>query len=332
MKKRTLILLILAVAVCFSLCACGRNRFLESELSGTGTSSDIPKDAGQADFSGKVTIVGQATAAPEEVTPTQEPVQTSAPTPSPTPAPTPTPTPAPTSSVYIVDNGQLTITKSPTAETVDVGGKCSFVAYATNFYSMDWILVSPEKNSDGIYQAYTAKEAPKYFDGLGVQGETSSTLILSNIPASLNGWRAQARFWASGSSTAKYSNGAIITVRNAEPTPAPKDYSEECAQRASACQGYVSAYATANGYPSASEIEGYIYSSGKAFFNLTLRNDIYTIVAEFCADPGLSEYDAYPVNAQVYTNDGFELVKDYTYGSSANWGDFKTMLSLYTGS
>lgn len=101
--------------------------------------------------------------------------------------------------------GVVTVTKSPTGEKVDKGGKATFVAHAANATGITWRLVS----SDTLETIYAAA-APEYFDGLVVYGANSDSLTLSNIPDSLNGWQAEAMF--SGEGGPVFSYGARITV------------------------------------------------------------------------------------------------------------------------
>ena len=101
--------------------------------------------------------------------------------------------------------GVVTVTKSPTGEKVDKGGKATFVAHAANATGVTWRLVSSD-TLDTIYAA----AAPEYFDGLVVYGANSDSLTLSNIPDSLNGWQAEAMFSGEGGPVFTY--GARITV------------------------------------------------------------------------------------------------------------------------
>lgn len=113
---------------------------------------------------------------------------------------TPTPTPA-----------AIKITKQPTGETVDEGGRAVFVARAENYDKFVWRIVSPDTNT-----TYTAKEAPDYFRGLTVSGENTERLVLENIPASMNGWKAECKFIAADGKTFLCTNGAVIKVNKAE--------------------------------------------------------------------------------------------------------------------
>ena len=119
-------------------------------------------------------------------------------TPTPTPAPTPTPTPAPTPKV-------LAITKHPTAETVQQGGTCWFIARADNADSITWEFL------DAAGAVCSVENAKTRNPGLKVEiYDNGETIGLKNIPISMNGWQARAKF--SGCGTSLYSNPAAIAV------------------------------------------------------------------------------------------------------------------------
>ena len=110
----------------------------------------------------------------------------------------------------VVNNGEVTITKHPTGETVEEGGRALFVARAENADSFNWGLYNPSTDD-----YYTASQALGHFAGLNVEVEgdaSDTTLILSNIPYSLNGWFAEARFFGTDKTNRAFSNGARITV------------------------------------------------------------------------------------------------------------------------
>ncbi|MBR1457306.1 MAG: hypothetical protein IJ594_09145 [Oscillospiraceae bacterium] len=123
-----------------------------------------------------------------------------------------TPSPSPAA------NGKVTITKHPTGETVESGGTAYFVARAENAETFNWGLYNPSTDD-----YYTSKQAQEHFSGLSVevQGDASdTTLILSGIGYSLNGWYVEARFFGSDKTNRAFSNGARITVTGGTlPTP-----------------------------------------------------------------------------------------------------------------
>ncbi len=146
------------------------------------------------------------TPVPAAVTPT--PVLT--PTPLPTPAPTPTPIPA-TPSPAVQENSDPNlprITKDPTGETVNVGGKCQFVTRYENAKWAEWFFVSPDGSRNFSY-----KEAGTEFPNLKIIKGYSKDLTLSNIPAELNGWQVYCKF--SNDYGSVNSQPATITVSGA---------------------------------------------------------------------------------------------------------------------
>lgn len=108
------------------------------------------------------------------------------------------------------NGGQLKVTKNPTGETVDVGGSATFVARADNAASHVWRIVSKDTT-----KTVFAKDAPSYFSGLRVSGADTDTLVLSNIPASMNEWSVECKFVGADGKTSVFTTGAIIRVRGA---------------------------------------------------------------------------------------------------------------------
>lgn len=105
--------------------------------------------------------------------------------------------------------GAPRVTKSPTGETVNVGGSCSFVARYEDAIWAEWHFVSP----DGWDIVYT--EAAFQFPTLEIVDGFASTMRLRNIPAELNGWRVYCRF--SNNVGATNTLSALITVRGQAP-------------------------------------------------------------------------------------------------------------------
>lgn len=98
-----------------------------------------------------------------------------------------------------------TVTKSPTSETVDEGGRALFVARATDYNSITWYV-----SKNGV--TYQAVDAPYYFPGLTVSGTGGETLTLNNIPLSMDGWLVQAKFL--GGAGTVYSGQAKVNVKS----------------------------------------------------------------------------------------------------------------------
>ncbi len=100
---------------------------------------------------------------------------------------------------------EMVITKSPTGERVEVGGAAKFVARAQNAERIVWRIVSNDTTN-----TVPASEAAQTFPGLQVGGLGTETLVLTNIPQSMDGWRVEAQFW-NGNRHAE-SMGAEITI------------------------------------------------------------------------------------------------------------------------
>lgn len=110
----------------------------------------------------------------------------------------------------VMNGGPLKITKNPTGETVNVGGSATFIARADNAYSRVWRIVSKDTT-----KTVNAKNASSYFSGLTVSGADTDTLVLSNIPASMNEWSVECKFIAADGKTYLCTTGAIIRVNGA---------------------------------------------------------------------------------------------------------------------
>ncbi len=122
--------------------------------------------------------------------------------PDPAPTPTPTPSPTPTSTPKV-----LSITKHPTAETVQQGGTCWFVARADNADSITWEFLDATGAVNSIDNAKSRNP------GLTVDVyDNGETIGLKNIPISMNGWMARAKFETKTAMTSIFSNPALITV------------------------------------------------------------------------------------------------------------------------
>lgn len=124
--------------------------------------------------------------------PTEAPTEATEATTQPTEAPR-KPTEAPTKPTEPVKVNPPFITKNPTSESVTEGDNAYFVAKAEDYDYITWFIVSP----DHKYQ-YSTTEAPRYFKGLSIAGETSTQLILCNCPLSLDGWCVEAMFTGPG--------------------------------------------------------------------------------------------------------------------------------------
>lgn len=114
--------------------------------------------------------------------------------------------------VPIPMNSAPEITKNPTSETVTEGGYAYFVARADNYKYIDWYIVSADRS-----QKMNVGTGPSKFPGLSVSGDGTTTLLLSGIPLSMNGWCIEATFTGDGGSTT--TNQCKIYVNKAAKTP-----------------------------------------------------------------------------------------------------------------
>lgn len=97
------------------------------------------------------------------------------------------------------------VTKDPTGEKLSPGGKTWFVAHAEGATILTWEFVSPEG------MVYSVTEAMAQNPGLLLDISKTDTVELQNVPLSLNGWSARARFDGPGGSVT--SAAALITVK-----------------------------------------------------------------------------------------------------------------------
>lgn len=266
-----------------------------------------------------------------ETSPAPGAAETQAPAGSPTPAPAATSTPAPTARA-----SAPTVTKSPTDERLTEGGTCLFVARADNASSIVWHLVSPDGNTDITYDA-----AKSRFPSLGISGGTENTLRLSNVPASMNGWKVYCRF---GNSVGSVSSGSAVISVTAAATPAPTQappaptqapapepasepnisgtYHDSIAGRATMTISGSPDYYTVNVYWSGSAFEHaeWTFSGSASDGRLSYNNAVKTVVS--------------------YDEDGIETrVTEYTNGSGAlyygisgglRWEDFEENIASGT--
>ena len=96
------------------------------------------------------------------------------------------------------------ITKNPTGETVDEGGSATFIARADHYTEIIWRIVSNDTTN-----TIQASDAAAYF-GCEVYGLGTETLLITKIPAEMDGWRVEAMFRGPGG--VSFSNGALIRV------------------------------------------------------------------------------------------------------------------------
>lgn len=100
------------------------------------------------------------------------------------------------------------VTKDPTGEKLSPGGKTWFVAHADGATILTWEFLSPEG------AVYSVTETMSLHPGLLLDISKEDTVEVSNVPLSLNGWSARARFDGPGGSAT--TQAALITVSRSE--------------------------------------------------------------------------------------------------------------------
>lgn len=100
------------------------------------------------------------------------------------------------------------VTKDPTGEKLSPGAKTWFVAHAEGASIVTWEFLSP----DG--KVCSVAETMSLNPGLLLDASQGDTVALENVPLSLNGWSARARFDGPGGSVTTQS--ALITVTRSE--------------------------------------------------------------------------------------------------------------------
>ena len=122
--------------------------------------------------------------------------------------------------ISIIDPKDATpiVTKDPTDETVEEGGRAVFIAKAKYAQTYLWRFVSPE----GIQ--YDCVDAPKTFKGLKVSGADTERIVLENIPLELNGYRIYCRFTGGDSISCNMAKLYVTEKPETEPpTEAPTE-------------------------------------------------------------------------------------------------------------
>lgn len=113
------------------------------------------------------------------------------------------PGPFNTVSTQQATKARVSLTKSPTSESVPYGGSAIFIARALNATGITWYIANGDAST-----IYNVSDAPNNISGLTVYGQGSETLTLCGIPSWLNGWKVQACF--SGEGGPIYSDAAYI--------------------------------------------------------------------------------------------------------------------------
>lgn len=178
MKKilKDTFIIIPAVLLCAGmLSACGRKTVQEIMMTPEPAETSSP------------IVLTVSTPSPSTPEPVPTPVQPIIATPYPTAVPAPVPTPAP-ASAYVSNGPVPVITKNPTSEAINVGGKTWFIAHADNADSLTWQLIDTDGN------VFSLDNAATMMPGLKLEALEGDTLAVSDVPAALNGWGVTARF------------------------------------------------------------------------------------------------------------------------------------------
>lgn len=159
-----------------------------------------------------------ATDAPVTPSPVETPKATD--TPATTDAPTTKPTATATATATV--SGLPVITKDPTDETVEVGGRAPFTARADKDKGRTWYFVSPDGK-----EILTVKEAKARFKGITVSGEHDEKLVIKKVTKEMDGWRVLCNFYNDkGNVDSAMATIHIKTKATATPkvtaTPAPE--------------------------------------------------------------------------------------------------------------
>lgn len=136
----------------------------------------------------------------------------------PSAAPSAAPTQAPAEEEE--EDGELVITKSPTGESKKAGESATFISNADNYTSLEWRIVTADGSACWRNQAeITGKFGVGYNAYKGDDGR--EYLILSNLPANMNGYYIQTKFY-DADGNAVFTDKALINVSGGTPaTPAP---------------------------------------------------------------------------------------------------------------
>lgn len=99
------------------------------------------------------------------------------------------PTPTPAEEIPEDAECKVVIEKQPTDEHLTEGGTAIFIAKATGADSVRWMVTDPTQ----VHQ-YDKKALLEHFPGLEVEGETTETFKLINVPDEMDGFRVSAIF------------------------------------------------------------------------------------------------------------------------------------------
>lgn len=125
------------------------------------------------------------------------------------------------SNTTVQANSKPVVTKSPSAEKLDVGGKAVFVAKANNYTSVQWYIVDP--NGSTWTEAQNISSITKFKDVV-VSGAKNETLVLNNVAGGLAGYQVVAKFsntYGSTNTAGAFINIVFPVEATEEPSPTP---------------------------------------------------------------------------------------------------------------
>lgn len=332
--KKALIIFQAVVLSAMLMSGCGAERI--SEYS-TPTATPVSAPISTAE---PMTVPVPASAAVP--VPTAVPVSTAVPAPAAASSPVPTPlpaSPAPAAQMSLSTPSltpaptaapKVKITKSPTDETLNEGGKAIFIAKADNATAMTWILVSPDAKT-----TYRLEDAPSYFTGLTTDGQGTEKIHLYNVPLSMDGWRIQCYFDGNGGPA--YTSGAHLHI---SPSKTPDIFISSSPAGTSGTDGE-RAYEDAVGFAEsvkryadychfqASDIQNFTYNEGERYgeCQITMTRGAVKLVCTLRSYLELRA--AYPQTLIWYESE--ECRNTYTFGreDAESWNHLeKTMIDI----
>ena len=108
---------------------------------------------------------------------------------------------------YTPDAWAPSVTKQPAPEEVNEGGSATFTVAGLYVAAYEWCLERPD-GSDW----FNLKNIAEVFPTLQYSGNETDTLVLSNIPAEMDGWRAFCMLWSVGHISRIRSAAAPVVV------------------------------------------------------------------------------------------------------------------------
>ena len=94
---------------------------------------------------------------------------------------------------YVPDAWAPNVLKSPVSVEVNAGGSATFTVSGEYVADYEWCLQRPDGND-----WYNLKNIAELFPTLQFSGNETEELVLSNIPAEMDGWRAICMLWSVG--------------------------------------------------------------------------------------------------------------------------------------